>query len=62
MSLIGSLHSHGFESDLFCNIQDFTKKIALIPCSAKTHEGIPELIMMLCGLSQKYLEDKLKIR
>jgi len=61
MSLIGSLHSHGFESDLFCNIQDFTKKIALIPCSAKTHEGIPELIMMLCGLSQKYLEDKLKL-
>ena len=59
MSLIGSLHSHGFESDLFYNIQDFTKKIALVPCSAKTHEGIPELIMMLCGLSQKYLSDKL---
>ena len=59
MSLIGALHSHGFDSDLFYNIQDFTKKIALVPCSAKTHEGIPELIMMLCGLSQKYLADKL---
>ncbi len=61
MSLIGSLHSHGFDSDLFYNIEDFTKKIALVPCSAKTHEGIPELIMMLCGLSQKYLADKLKL-
>ena len=61
MSLIGSLHSHGFDADLFYNIQDFTKKIALVPCSAKTHEGIPELIMMLCGLSQKYLSDKLTL-
>jgi len=61
MTLIGSLHSHGFDSDLFYNIKDFTKKIALVPCSTKTHEGIPELIMMLCGLSQKYLGDKLTL-
>ncbi|MCK5149849.1 translation initiation factor IF-2 [Candidatus Pacearchaeota archaeon] len=59
MTLIGSLNSHGFESDLFYNIDDFTKKIALVPCSARTKQGIPELIMMLCGLSQKYLENKL---
>lgn len=59
MTLIGSLNSHGFESDLFYKINDFTKKIALIPCSAKTKEGIPELMMMLCGLSQRYLADKL---
>ncbi len=59
MTLMGALHSHGFDSDLYYNIQDFSKKIALVPCSAKTHEGIPELIMMLCGLSQKYLADKL---
>ena len=61
MTLIGSLNSHGFDADLFYNIKDFTKKIALVPCSAKAGEGIPELIMMLCGLSQKYLEDKLKL-
>jgi len=61
LSLIGSLQNHGFDADLFYNIQDFTKKIALIPCSARTKEGIPELIMMLCGLSQKYLSNKLKL-
>jgi len=61
MTLQGSLNSYGFDSDLFFNIKDFTKKIALVPCSAKTKEGIPELIMMLCGLSQKYLEDRLKL-
>src|SRR3989304_5831910 len=61
MTLIGSLNSYGFDSDLFYNIKDFTQKIALVPCSARTKEGIPELILMLCGLSQKYLEKKLVI-
>lgn len=59
LTLIGSLNSYGFDADLYYNIKDFTKKIALIPCSAKTGEGIQELIMMLCGLSQKYLENRL---
>jgi len=61
MTLIGSLNAFGFDADLYYNIQDFTKKIALIPCSAKTKEGIQELIMMLCGLSQKYLAKKLEL-
>lgn len=57
----GSLHEHGFESDLFYEINDFTKKIALVPCSARTEEGISELIFVLCGLSQKFLKEKLKL-
>ena len=59
LTLIGSLNSYGFDADLYYNISDFTKKIALVPCSAKTGEGIPELIMMLCGLSQKYLGERI---
>jgi len=59
LTLMGALQNHGFDTDLFYNIEDFTKKIALVPCSAKTGEGIPELILMLCGLSQKYLHEKL---
>ena len=61
MTLIGSLNSYGFESDLYYNINDFTKKIALVPTSAQTGEGIPELILMLCGLSEKFLSKKLEI-
>ena len=61
MTLMGSLNSYGFDSDLYYNISDFTKKIALIPTSARTKQGIPELVMMLCGLSQKFLSDKLKL-
>lgn len=59
MTLAGSLNSYGYDSDLYYNIKDFSKKVALVPCSARTKEGIPELAMMLCGLSQKYLADKL---
>jgi len=61
MTLIGALNSYGFEADLFYNIENFTKKIALVPVSAKTKQGIQELIMVLCGLSQKYLEKRLEL-
>jgi len=61
MTLIGSLNSHGFDADLYYNIKDFSKKIALVPTSATTKQGISELIMMLCGLSQKYLANKLEL-
>ncbi len=61
MTIMGALDSYGFDSDLYYNINDFTKKIALVPTSARTNQGIPELIMMLCGLSQKFLADKLKL-
>ena len=57
----GALSEYGFESDLYYDIKDFTKKIALVPCSARTKEGIPELLFTLCGLSQKFLKDKLKL-
>lgn len=61
LTLIGSLNNLGFDVDLYQNISDFTKKIALVPCSAKTKEGIPELLFVLLGLSQKYLENKLEL-
>lgn len=57
----GALQSHGLESELFYEISDFTKKIAIVPCSARTKQGIPELLFVLAGLSQKFLSEKLKI-
>jgi len=57
----GSLQQHGFDSDLFYQVEDFTKKIALVPCSAKTKQGIGELLFVLCGLSQKFLTKNLQI-
>jgi len=61
MQFQASLQEHGFESDLFYEVSDFTKKIALVPCSAKTREGISELLFVLCGLCQKFLKQRLKM-
>lgn len=61
MTLIGALNSFDFDADLYYNIDDFSKKIALVPTSAKTKQGIQELIMVLCGLSQKYLGKRLEL-
>lgn len=55
-----SLQEHGFESDLFYEVKDFTKKISLVPCSAKTGEGISELLFVLCGLCQGFLKSRLQ--
>jgi len=57
--LIGIIYDKGFESDLYFNIKDFKKSIPIIPLSAKTGEGIPELLMVLVGLAQRFLEDQL---
>ena len=58
--IIGDLGTHGFDSALFSEIEDFQKTIALIPTSVKeTGEGVPELFMILMGLAQKYLRGRL---
>jgi translation initiation factor 5B len=41
-SLVGQLSTHGFEADLYNNIDDFTKKVAIVPVSAEKGEGIRE--------------------
>jgi len=61
LTLVGSLQHHGFDAKAFWEIKDFAKELALVPCSAKTGEGISELLMMMCGLSQKFLAKGLKL-
>jgi translation initiation factor 5B len=60
-SLLGEFYEkHEINMDRFDRIEDYTKTIAAIPLSAKTGEGIPELLMVLTGLAQKFLETKLE--
>jgi len=59
--LLGSLSNYGFDSELFYRINDFTKQIALVPCSGKKGEGINELLVMLAGLSQRFLKGRLEV-
>jgi translation initiation factor 5B len=57
--IIGTLYENKLQADLYYKIKDFRKTIALIPISSKTGEGIPELLMTLVGLAQRFLEEKL---
>ncbi|PKP53289.1 MAG: translation initiation factor IF-2 [Candidatus Altiarchaeales archaeon HGW-Altiarchaeales-3] len=62
-NLVSDLSKQGFNSDLYSNFGagDFAKKIAIVPISAKTGTGISELLTILMGLAQQYLQKKLTI-
>ncbi|UTB33367.1 MAG: translation initiation factor IF-2 [Methanobacterium sp. ERen5] len=59
--LVGVLHDEGFESERFDRVENFARQISIIPISAKTGEGIPELLTMLMGLAQQYLKEQLQL-
>lgn len=59
--LVAKLSVFDLNSERFDRVDDYTKQIAIVPVSAKTGEGISELLMVLVGLAQKYLEKKLEI-
>jgi len=59
--VIGQLTENGVPSaDRIDRIKDFRQSVAVVPCSAKTGEGIPDLLMTLVGLAQRFLEKKLE--
>ncbi len=59
--LVGRLSEMNISSERFDRVGDFTKQVCIVPVSAKTGEGIAEAMMLLTGLSQKYLEKNLQI-
>ncbi len=55
-ALTGRLYEiGGFSADRFDKINDFTKSVAIVPVSGKTGEGLPDLLLMLVGLAQRFL-------
>jgi translation initiation factor 5B len=60
-SLIGELSKFNFKSDRFDRIKDFRTHVAIVPTSAKTGEGIPELLAVLVGLTQAFMKEILKV-
>ncbi len=59
-NVVGSLSILGYNSEAFYRIKDFTKEVAIVPVSARTGEGIPELLAVLVGLTQQYMQKKLE--
>lgn len=57
--LVNSIYSHGLPSDRYDRVTDFSKTIAVIPVSAKLKIGIQDILVILAGLSQRYLEKEI---
>lgn len=60
-NVVGELSRYGIQSEAFYRLQNPQKQVAIVPVSAKTGEGIPELISLLIGLTQSYLKQKLTV-
>ncbi len=58
--VIGAFSRLGFKIDRFDKVREFASTVAVVPMSAKTGEGIHELLMVLIGLTQQHLKKRLQ--
>jgi len=59
-SIVEKLYELGFSAERYDRIADFTQNVAIIPMSAKMGIGIADLLLVLVGLAQKFLEQELR--
>ena len=58
-NVVGALSILGYQSEAFYRVQDFKKEISIVPISARSGVGIPELLAVLVGLTQQFLQKRL---
>jgi translation initiation factor 5B len=58
--LVGELYNQGFAAERYDRVTNFQKTLGIVPVSAITGEGIPDVLMVLIGLAQKFLEANLQ--
>ena len=51
----------GFSADRYDRVSDFTRNVGIVPVSAKSGVGVPELIALLVGLAQRFLQGELAL-
>ncbi len=59
--VIGKLSELGFDCERYDRIRDFRKNIAIVPVSGITGEGLPDLLMVMVGLAQRYMTENLTL-
>ena len=60
--IIGELGSRGFEAERYDRVSDHTKQVCIVPVSSMTGEGIPDLLMIITGIAQRFLKDRLELQ
>jgi translation initiation factor 5B len=59
-NVVGTLSRLGYPSEAFWRVKDFTREVAIVPVSARSGVGIPELLAVLVGMAQQYLVKRLE--
>ena len=56
--IMGELSELKMLSERYDKVKDFRKNVAIVPTSANSGEGIPDLFLILSGLTQQYMMQK----
>ncbi len=59
--VIDELLKLGIEADRYDRITDWSRQVPIVPTSAVTGEGIPDLLVVLAGISQRFTRERLKV-
>jgi len=59
--MVARLSELGFSGERFDRVSDFRRNLAIVPVSAHTGEGLAELLMVMIGLAQRYMEEDLAL-
>jgi translation initiation factor 5B len=60
--IVGQLYEKfNIQAERFDRIESFTKQVAIVPTSALHKHGISELLVVLTGLAQRFLEENLRL-
>jgi translation initiation factor 5B len=59
--IIGNLSDEGFSADMYWRVQNFQNNVGVVPVSAMTGEGVPDLLTVMMGLSQRYMKEAMEI-
>jgi translation initiation factor 5B len=59
--IIGQLSDEDFSADMYWRVTDFQANVGVVPVSAETGEGVPDLLTVLMGLSQRYMKDQMQV-
>jgi translation initiation factor 5B len=60
-SIVEELLQLGFSGERYDRVSDFTRNIGLVPLSSKSGVGVAELLALVVGLSQRFLEKELAL-
>lgn len=60
--LVYKFYEYGLTTERYDRITDFAKTVAIVPVSAKLEIGIQDVLVMLAGLSQRYLAQDIKFK